>query len=117
MLTLLAALFAVALVPGTNETYTDGVQTWAGNPFCAETGVLLQPDSPAIDAGVIIPGHHCPAPGTSVGQPRNLEAGWLDTNCHEWYGAAPDAGACEFVPTALLVLSVPEIEVTIEEMV
>lgn len=83
-------LFAIGtLVPGTNGTYTDGVYTWAGNPFCAEIGTLLSPESPAIDHGAPIAGFHCPAAGPFPG-----------SDCVEWYGLAPDIGACEFVPTS-----------------
>lgn len=107
------------LVEGTNNTWTKGGAVWAGNPFCAgqpdQPVFLLQPDSPAIDAGELIPGHHCPLPGSSVGQPRLLQAGWLDTHCGEWYGAAPDIGACEFVPLQQVDLQVPEIEVIVED--
>lgn len=74
------------LVPGTSMTYTDGTRTWAGNPGCAEAGFLLQADSPAIDQGELIEGVHCPVAGPSP-----------DGNCQEWYGKAPDIGACEYV--------------------
>lgn len=55
------------------------------NPACAQ-GFMLRPDSPAIDAGVIIPGFHCPIAGPG------------DGTCIPWYGKAPDIGACEFIP-------------------
>ena len=85
-------LFAVvSLVPGSSTTWTDGTQTWAGNPYCAEAGVTLQPGSPAIDAGTLIPGFHCDTPGPSL------------TGCQEWYGKAPDIGACEYVAQATTV--------------
>jgi hypothetical protein len=95
---------SATLVPGTDQTWTDGVNTWAGNPFCNITGSILLPTSPAIDYGVIIEGFHCPLPGSSVNQPKiMLPTGspdaWLQSNCIEWYGKAPDAGACEFVTT------------------
>ena len=78
------------LVPGTSSTWTDGTHVWAGNPYCGETGALLQPSSPAIDAGTIIEGFHCPNPGPGV-------------DCQEWYGKAPDIGACEYVATVVAV--------------
>jgi len=91
---MLASLFlffvlaqAPSLVPGTGNTWTDGAQTWAGSPFCAVAGSLLQSNSAAIDAGEIIPGLHCPAAGPG------------DGTCVEWYGKAPDIGACEFIPS------------------
>lgn len=107
------------LVEGTNNTWTKGGAVWAGNPYCAgsvdapEPVFLLQPDSPAIDAGALIEGHHCPLPGSSVGQPKMTD--WLGDNCREWYGAAPDIGACEFVPVQQVDLQVPEIEVIVED--
>jgi hypothetical protein len=76
----------VSLVPGTNGTYTNGTYTWAGNQFCAQTGMLLMANSPAIDAAPLIPGFHCATSGPHPGE-----------TCHEWYGGAPDIGACEFV--------------------
>ena len=84
ILYLLLAL--VTLVTGTHHTYTDGTDTWAGNPYCKASGVLPQPGSPVIDAGAITP-DHCPARGPCD-----------DPNLIEWYGAAPDIGACEYVP-------------------
>ena len=105
----------VTLVPGTTSTWTDGTNTWAGNPFCAMSGMLLQPNSPAIDAGDKGCRHidtyllecinevtgqpfqgqtdNCPNAGSSIGQPP-LPNG---QSCREWYGAAPDIGACEYV--------------------
>ncbi len=53
-------------------------------PFC--DGFRLAPGSPAIDAGAWIQGIHCPAPGFD------------DSGCVEWFGTAPDIGACEFIP-------------------
>ncbi len=53
----------------------------------------LQPGSPAIDAGAIIPGFHCPVAGPC---PVSCDNG---QPCIEWLGTAPDIGACEFVPT------------------
>jgi hypothetical protein len=87
------SLQAATLVPGTTGTYTDGTNTWAGNPFCGETGFLLQPTSPAIDAGAPIPDFHCPQPGSALDQPRMSNGEF----CREWYGNGPDIGACEFV--------------------
>jgi hypothetical protein len=88
-------LAAQTLVPGTTQTWTDGIQTWAGNPFCAEAGFTLQEGSEAIDYGVVIEGFHCPLPGSALDQPLQADGSF----CNEWYGAAPDAGACEFVGT------------------
>jgi hypothetical protein len=68
-----------------------------GNPFC--NGFNLQATSPAIDAGTIIEGFHCPAAGSALDQPRLSDG----SNCHEWYGAAPDIGACEYVPPSSTV--------------
>jgi hypothetical protein len=110
MLCLIILLAQVTLVPGTAMTWTDGVNTWAGNPFCnglmdpnaistctGKQGIsaLLCPDSPAIDMGAVIAGFHCPAAGSALNQPLNADGSF----CQEWYGNAPDAGACEFVPT------------------
>ena len=77
----------VSLVPGSSMTWTDGVDTWAGNPSCKDSGMLLQSTSPAIDMGAVIDGFHCPNPGPDS-----------SGTCIEWYGSAPDAGACEYVP-------------------
>jgi len=90
-------------VPGTAMTYTDGANVWAGSPFCAAAGALLSPGSPAIDAGEIIPGYHCPLAGSSQNQPRQADG----SPCAEWYGTAPDAGACEFVQAAQALPSAP----------
>lgn len=86
------------LVPGTTSTYTDGVNYWAGNPFCVYAGALLQPTSPAIDKGTIIQGFHCRVPGPSNGVMMSGAFGGGQEPCQEWYGKAPDVGACEFVP-------------------
>jgi PA14 domain len=53
------------------------------NPYCASSGFNLSAGSPAIDYGVVIQGFHCSQSGSAL-------------NCVQWYGAAPDAGACEF---------------------
>jgi len=87
------------LVPGTASTWTNGKYKWAGNPYCVgSTGYnfTLQPTSPAIDKGALIPGFHCPKPGSALDQPRQNDP--YNSYCVEWYGAAPDIGACEFVP-------------------
>lgn len=91
----------VVLVPGTANTWTDGVYTWAGNPFCVGPGYnyTLQATSPAIDAGTITP-INCPAAGSALNQPRLPDGSY----CSEWYGAAPDIGACEY---AMNVVSKP----------
>ena len=65
--------------------WTDGVYTWIGPAECVAAGFLIGPDSPAIDTGLLIAGHHCPAPGPDP------------SGCVEWWGAAPDIGACEYV--------------------
>jgi hypothetical protein len=41
------------------------------------------PSSPLVDAGAVIEGYHCPAPGPGHG------------DCVEWSGAAPDLGPFE----------------------
>lgn len=76
---------AVTLVPGSTGVWTDGTNIWAGNPWCGG-GYAPSPESPVIDKGSIIEGFHCPAPGLNP------------SGCREWFGKAPDIGACEFVP-------------------
>jgi hypothetical protein len=49
-------------------------------------GFRLARGSPAIDSGELIAGFHCPAPGFN------------DSGCVEWFGKAPDLGACEYIP-------------------
>jgi hypothetical protein len=51
-------------------------------------GFRLKPGSPAIDAGAWIEAFHCPLPGPAP----------AGSDCREWYGEAPDIGACEFKP-------------------
>lgn len=85
----------VTLVPGTAMTWTDGKIVWARNPFC-NMGGLIAETSPNIDKGILITGLDCPQPGSALNQPR-LGDPW-NSYCYEWYGAAPDIGACEFVP-------------------
>lgn len=79
---------------GAAMTWTNGTQTWAGNPFCAMSGTLPSANSPAVDHGSIIPGFHCPKPGSALDQPRMSNGDF----CHEWYGSSPDLGSCEYVP-------------------
>jgi hypothetical protein len=81
-------------VAGTAMTWTNGSQTWAGNPFCAMSRKLLSANSPAVDHGSLIPGFHCPKPGSALDQPRMSNGDY----CSEWYGSSPDVGACEYVP-------------------
>ena len=81
-------------VAGTAMTWTNGTQTWAGNPFCAMSGNLPSANSPAVDRGSVIPGFHCPKPGSALDQPRMSNGDY----CQEWYGSSPDLGACEYVP-------------------
>jgi hypothetical protein len=87
-------------VAGTAMTWTNGSQTWAGNPFCAPEslsktpGKLLSANGPAVDHGSLIPGFHCPKPGSALDQPRMSNGDY----CSEWYGSSPDVGACEYVP-------------------
>jgi len=76
---------AVTLLPGSSNEWTDGIYTWMGPAECVAAGLLLAPNSPAIDAGLLIPDFHCPAPGPDP------------SGCAEWSGAAPDIGACEYV--------------------
>lgn len=47
------------------------------------SGFNLGSGSPAIDAGIYIPGFHCPVPGPGNG------------TCVPWNGTKPDIGACE----------------------
>ena len=89
-LLVLLLLAAVDLVPGHTSTWTDGIITWTGNPWCMEAGFLLQPDSLAIDAGALISDLHCPASGPSSQYPSNSDG----SPCVEWYGTAPSIGAC-----------------------
>ena len=81
-------------VAGTAMTWTNGTQTWAGNPFCAMSGNLPSANSPAVDRGSLIPGFHCPKPGSALDQPRMSNGDY----CQEWYGSSPDLGSCEYVP-------------------
>ena len=81
-------------VAGTAMTWTNGTQTWAGNPFCAMSGNLPSANSPAVDRGSLIPGFHCPKPGSGLDQPRMSNGDY----CQEWYGSSPDLGSCEYVP-------------------
>jgi hypothetical protein len=85
------------LIDGTYGTWTNGQYTWAGNPYCVgpDFNFTLQSNSDAIDAGVFVEGLHCPAPGP--GPAQNVG------ECKEWYGAAPDIGACEFIPAPIIV--------------
>jgi len=87
MIELVLALMAATFIEGSGNMWTDGTYTWFGNQWCAEAGLLLAPDSPAIDQGAFIEGFHCPAPGPDP------------SGCVEWSGAAPDIGACEMVST------------------
>jgi hypothetical protein len=90
-------LFAQSLVPGYANTYTDGVNYWAGNPMC--NGFRLAPGSPAIDAGAMPPDpFHCPNPGSALNQPKLPDGSY----CGEWFGSAPDIGACEYVTAAMV---------------
>jgi len=81
-------------VAGTAMTWTNGTQTWAGNPFCAMSGSLPSANSPTVDQGSLIVGFHCPKPGSALNQPRISNGDY----CQEWYGASPDLGSCEYVP-------------------
>ena len=81
-------------VAGTAMTWTNGPQTWAGNPFCAMSGNLPSANSPTVDRGSLTPGFHCPKPGSALDQPRKSNGDY----CQEWYGSSPDLGACEYVP-------------------
>ena len=45
---LASQLVGATLVPGTDDTWTDGIDTWRGNPFCKDAGAILRPDSPAL---------------------------------------------------------------------
>jgi hypothetical protein len=97
----LLLLAQIALVPGYANTYTDGTYYWAGNPMCVGQGYnyTLQPTSPAIDAGAMPPDpFHCPAPGSALNQPRLPDGSY----CGEWFGKAPDIGACEYTTAAIV---------------
>lgn len=96
MMVLPCTAMGADLIPGTTSTYTEGGYTWAGNPGCYAAGFLLQPTSEAIDNGALIPDFHCPAAGPSSQLNSN------GSPCVEWYGKAPDIGACEYVSTAPL---------------
>jgi len=76
----------VTKVPTSGSVWTNGVVAWAGAPECLDAGLLPASTSGAIDAGALVAGHHCPKPG--------LDA----SGCKEWFGAAPDIGACEPMP-------------------
>jgi hypothetical protein len=73
------------------NVWTNGVSAWAGPKECSEAGVVLSPISPAIDMGVWESWLHCPVAGFST-----------TPDCMEWFGKAPDAGACEYVPIELV---------------
>jgi hypothetical protein len=116
-------LFMQTLVPGFANTWTDGKNYWAGNPMCNQplgaqpgcdsagnptpTGnasALLCPNSPAIDAGAMPPdGFHCLQPGSALNQPKLPDGSY----CSEWFGKAPDVGACEYVTAAMLNVHPP----------
>jgi len=96
-------LFAqITVVPGYANTYTDGAGNyWAGNPQCNATGFRLQSTSPAIDAGAMPPDpFHCPNPGSALNQPTLPDGSY----CGEWFGSAPDIGACEYVTAAMVTV-------------
>jgi hypothetical protein len=64
------------------------INSFETDPLFVSTGnanFKLQPASPAIDAGTVIPGYHCDTSGPHPGE-----------NCREWYGTAPDIGAFEY---------------------
>jgi hypothetical protein len=82
----------VVQIYGSTAVWTDGSSIWAGNPFCAEAGMLLSSMSPAIDKGAFIDGFHCPAPGVDP------------SGCMEWFGDAPDIGACEYIQSVSIPL-------------
>ena len=84
------------LVSGTAMTWRNGTQNWAGNPFCGVSGTLPSANSTTVDHGALISGFHCPKPGSALNQPRMRNGDY----CQEWYGASPDVGGCEYVPSA-----------------
>ena len=93
----------VLLVTGTAMTWKSwNGYTWAGDPYCVTdtTNFTLQPTSPAIDAGALIPNFHCPNPGSALNQPRLPDA--YNSYCSEWYGKGPDIGACEYVAAVVI---------------
>lgn len=111
LLLLTFILFAqtAVLVPGYSSTYHVNDWYWAGSPFCYDNGNLLNPASPAIDTGALIPGFHCPVAGSSVGQPPQSNG----QPCIEWFGKAPDIGACEFVTPDMVNPPVPPVVVSV----
>jgi hypothetical protein len=67
------------------------------NPhFGVVDGLKLKAGSPAIDAGMFIPGFHCDRADDSP-RARYPED---DPNCVHWNGAAPDIGTYEYIPGA-----------------
>ncbi len=79
----------------TNAEVNDGsVPLLDGSTFSADPGFVdlglndyhLTSGSAAIDAGSFIAGYHCESAGSHPGE-----------DCKEWYGAAPDVGAFEYL--------------------
>ncbi len=58
---------------------------------------IISNNSPAVDAGVFIPGFHCALPD-------NIDPG--QKHCRHWHGTSPDAGAYE-VPNASIDTQTP----------
>ena len=54
-----------------------------------ESGALPSANSPTVDHGSVIPGFHCPKPGSALDQPRMSNGDY----CQEWYGSSPDLGS------------------------
>lgn len=50
-------------------------------------------DKHFVETSTLIPGFHCPNPGSALNQPTLPDGSY----CQEWYGLVPDLGACEFV--------------------
>jgi hypothetical protein len=85
MILLLILMLQPIHVEGSGNVWTQGGYTWAGQSSCYEAGFLIQKDSDALDQGAFIDGLHCNHPG-------------FDTSgCVEWFGSAPDIGACEML--------------------
>jgi hypothetical protein len=83
MIFLLLMIMQPIHVEGSGNAWTQGGYTWAGPSSCYEAGFLIQKSSDALDAGVAEPGLHCDNPGYNT------------SGCIEWFGRAPDIGACE----------------------
>ena len=73
---LASQLVGATLVPGTEETYTDGNVMWEGNPWCAELGLFPTAGMVTTDDGNLVD-------AATIGACRNMRAAVS--------GAAPDS--------------------------